>query len=134
MARVRPPSACSSGSFQKADSRKTRKHGHTKESGGLPTRKTMHVGNELIQITFAESVGDPVDLISRKPDILRRLRDLAEFISRPAERTRHAAHKIQAGGLLLLDGVQKLFACFDAKSFALSATVVACYFFARARG
>jgi hypothetical protein len=124
MARSRTSSAWSGGRFQKADNRKPRKYGHTKESSGLPTRKTLNVGNELIQITFAESVRDVLDLISRTPDILSRLRDLAEFIGCPAERTRHAAHKNRAGGLLLLDGIQKLFACF--RCFALSATVVPC--------
>jgi hypothetical protein len=105
-------SACTCGSFQKSNGREARKYCDTEESGGLPPRKSLHVGNELVQIAFAEGVRDAVDLISRKADILGRLWKVAEFIGRPAERTRHAAHKICTGSLLFLDGVQQLFACF----------------------
>jgi hypothetical protein len=104
--------ACTCASLQKSNRRETRKYCDTEESGGLPPRKSLHVGNQLAQIAFAESVRDAVDLISRKTDILGRLGELAEFIGRPAERTRHAAHKICTGSLLFLDGGKQLFARF----------------------
>ena len=60
MAGGRTGTACTCGSFQKSNGCETRKYCDTEESGGLSARKSLHVGNELAQIAFAERVRDAV--------------------------------------------------------------------------